>query len=70
MDHRRHEPVVLKQFAVCFNSFALFVDGTINKKMYLRQATRPNGVPHWSLFFIPNQGRSQPIDLWARPYKL
>ena len=36
MDHRRHEPVVLKQFAVCFNSFALFVDGTINKKMYLR----------------------------------
>ena len=38
MDHRRHDPVdvVLKQFAICFNSFALFVDGTINKKMYLR----------------------------------
>ena len=38
MDHRRHNPVdvVLKQFAICFNSFALFVDGTINKKMYLR----------------------------------
>ena len=32
MDHWRHEPVVLKQFAICFNSFALFVDSTINKK--------------------------------------
>ena len=38
MDHRRHEPVVLKQFAVCFNSFALFVDGTMHKQKNVFEA--------------------------------